>query len=61
MTNSDIRVMAKKQNVWLWQIAEELGITEFTFSRKLRKELAADEKNRILQIIEKLSKQKETA
>lgn len=61
MSNNDIRNNAKMNSVKLWQIAAELGITDSTFSRKLRKELPEEEKNRILSIIDKLSKQKETA
>ncbi len=61
MNNTEIRDKAKSSGVKLWEIADCMGIADHTFSRKLRKELAADEKNRILQIIEKLSKQKETA
>ena len=56
MTNKEIRETAKKSSVYLWQIADELGITDGNFSRKLRKELPENEKNKILGIIEKLSK-----
>ena len=61
MTNTEIRDQAKALNVKLWQIADCLGVTDSTFSRKLRKELPEPEKSRILEIIENLSKQKETA
>ena len=39
----------------LWQIADELGINDGNFSRKLRKELPADEKAKIYAIIAQLS------
>lgn len=61
MTNTEIRERAKALNVKLWQIAYCLGVTDSTFSRKLRKELPETEKSRILEIIDNLSKQKETA
>lgn len=60
MTNIEIKDQAKALNVKLWQIADCLGITDSTFSRKLRKELPETEKSRILEIIDNLSKQKET-
>lgn len=55
MTNVDIRATAKASNVRLWQIAEELGINDATFSRKLRKELSAEEKATIYGIIARIS------
>lgn len=57
MKNQDVRMAAKQAGVFLWQIAVELGINDGNFSRKLRKELPATEKERIMEIIEKLSKE----
>jgi len=56
MKNQDIRRMAAEAGVRLWQVAEELGIADSSFSRKLRKELLVKEKTRIFEIIERLSK-----
>lgn len=53
--NSDIRARAKAKNVLLWQIALKLGINDGNFSRKLRKELSAEEKAKIFSIIDELS------
>lgn len=55
MTNSDIREAAAGAGVRLWQIADKLGITDFTLSRKLRKELPPEEKARIFSIIKELT------
>ena len=55
-TNIDIKTKAKTNNVFLWQIAYELNITDATFSRKLRVELSPEEKEKIFAIIENLSK-----
>lgn len=52
--NNDIRQAAKKSGVFLYQIADELGIQDSCFSRKLRKELPDAEKELILLIIEDL-------
>ena len=57
MKNQDVRMAAKQAGVFLWQIAAELGVNDGNFSRKLRKELPATEKERIMEIIEKLSKE----
>ena len=51
MYNQDIRSEIHKNGLKLWQIAEELGITDATFSRKLRKELPDETKSQIRIII----------
>lgn len=55
MMNQDIRRTAAGAGVRLWQIAEALGITDCTLSRKLRRELPAEEKEKIFGIIRELS------
>lgn len=56
--NVAIRTTAKKKGVKLWQIADKLGIYDANFSRKLRKELSADETAHILGIIEEIAAEK---
>lgn len=56
MTNLQIRKKAKQSNIHLWQIANKLGITDSTFSRKLRFELPKEETQKILDIIDELAK-----
>lgn len=53
MANYEIRNALNRKGLRQWELAELLGITEFTLSRKLRKELPDDEKKKILDIIEK--------
>lgn len=60
-TNLDIRTKAFSKNIKLWQIADSLGITDATFSRKLRKELSETEKVKIFKIIDELAQTKEKA
>jgi hypothetical protein len=55
--NNDIRQAAKSSGVKLWRIAERLGWADNTFSRKLRRELSTDEKEKIITIIKFLSKE----
>lgn len=54
MKNQDIRNEAKKAKVNLWEVADALGITDFTLSRKLRYELPDEEKAEIFKIIAEL-------
>ena len=55
--NLDIRQEAKAAGVMLWQIASECGCNDSNFSRRLRRELSSDEKQKIRQIIARLSKE----
>lgn len=57
MTNCDVRQAAASAGVKLWQIADALGIADCNFSRKLRKELPQEEKDRIFAIIGDLSQE----
>lgn len=55
MYNKEIREAAKQKGVKLWQIAEELGITDASFSRKLRREFTDAERARVLAIIDRIA------
>lgn len=56
MKNRRIREAAKAQGVMLWEIAERLGVTDSTFSRKLRRELPDGEQERLISIISDISR-----
>lgn len=56
MKNLEIRELADKKRVKLWEIAEKLGLADSNFSRKLRKELCQEEKTKIFTIINELAK-----
>lgn len=47
----DIREYARKNGVYLWEVAQEYGCNDGNFSRKLRKELPKSEKTIIRGII----------
>lgn len=49
--NKDIRVAAKKAGVYLYNIADRLGVSENTLTRLLRRELNAEKKTEILRLI----------
>jgi hypothetical protein len=55
MNNQEIRLAVRQAKIKLWRVADALGITDSTLSRKLRHELPEDEKQRILAIIRNLS------
>jgi len=53
MNNIEIRNELKKRRMFNYELADLLGVSEFTLSRKLRKELPEEEKQRILAVIRK--------
>lgn len=59
MHNKEIRAAAKNAGICLWEVAEAYGINDGNFSRKLRKELPQEEKDKILAIIDKLAKERQ--
>ena len=56
--NADIREKAKEAGVCLWEVAEAYGINDGNFSRKLRRELPQEEKEKILDVIDRLAREK---
>lgn len=61
MCNKEIRTAAKNAGVRLWQVAAAYGISDGNFSRKLRKELPQEEKEKVLAIIDRLAQEKQEA
>ena len=57
MSNEALRRFAAGNGVKRWQVAEALGIADTSLSRKMRKELPPDEKERIVRIIRELSQE----
>lgn len=54
LANQEIRDLLKEANVKQWQIADELGISEGNFSRKMRYEVSEEEKKTILEAIDRV-------
>lgn len=61
MQNQDIRRAAAGNGVFLWQVADVMGIADSSLSRKMRKELPEDEKQKIFGIISELAKEAASA
>ena len=57
--NTEIRAAAKSAGVFLYEIAEKLGVSEPTFNRYLRKELSDGLKARALAAIEEIKREHE--
>lgn len=59
MRNEQLRIIIKQSGIKMWEIAEKLNISDGNFSRKLRKELSAEETEKIIFIIGEIGKEKE--
>lgn len=55
LKNYSIRVAAKERGVRLWEVADRLGISEPSMTRKLRRELSDNEKIELLDIIDQIA------
>lgn len=56
--NKDVREAARKNGVYLYEIADALGKSEPTFNRWLRKEMTEEMKNKAFAAIEKIVEQR---
>ena len=54
--NRDVKLAARGAGVPLWRLAQALGVSEATVTRKLREPLEEKEKNRFMEIIGELRK-----
>lgn len=57
MANTEIRELIKANNLYQYEVAEKIGVTECTLIRWLRKELSDSKKQSVLQAINELSKE----
>lgn len=57
MTGAEVKQLAKENGVFLWQIAEKMGINDGNFSRKLRKPLNDSDTAKVLDAVEQLKQE----
>lgn len=55
MKTEELKNLIKKRRLYHWEIAREIGVSEFTLSRWLRGELSEERQEQILEAIDKLS------
>ena len=56
MHNDEIRKAIDDAGLRYWQVAEELGVADTTFTKWLRKELPDEKRSQVMAAIEKLGK-----
>lgn len=57
--NKDVRKYVKENAVCLWEVAEALGMADSALSRKLRRELPDEIKDRIYAIVNQIVAERE--
>lgn len=55
--NLDIRSYAKQKGVYLYEVAEFLGISEPTITRRLRTKLSNERKTELIETIDRVAAQ----
>lgn len=61
LENTAIRTRAKAKGVRLWELAEFMGISEPTMTRRLRRELPAEQQEEMLALIDEIAAEKKNA
>ena len=56
--NKEVRELLKSKKISQWEIAKEMGISEFTLCRKLREPLSEDDSGRVIDAIAQLEKER---
>lgn len=56
----EIRILAQQNNVYLYQVANKMGISEATMTRMLRNELQYIQREKILSIIKQIVAERST-
>lgn len=54
--NTELKKIIRMSGLYQWQIAEEIGISEATFTRWMRSKLSDENKRKILDAIKALTK-----
>ena len=57
--NKEIRTALRTNDIKQWQLAEAIGISEFTLCRRLRKELDEQEKKQMMEKINSICAERE--
>ena len=55
MSGKEIRAMILEAGVCLWEVADRLGITDTTFSKRLRYDFNDQEVQRVREIVRELT------
>ena len=58
LSNQEIRDYARRNGVFLWELAARCGVNGGNFSRKLRQELPPEERRRLMVLVDEIASDK---
>lgn len=58
LKNYDVREYARRNSVFLWELAARCGVNDGNFSRKLRQELPVEERQRLMALVDEIALEK---
>lgn len=58
MANEALKRHARAEKVFLWEVAEQFGISESTFCKRLRRELPPEERDLVMKKIREIAETK---
>lgn len=61
LKNVEIKESLKKNGVFQYELAEKMGVSEFTLVKRFRKEQSEEETKRIISLIDEIAKEREAA
>ncbi len=59
LKNVEIREALKEKGIYQYELADKMGISEFTLVKRFRKEQAPKEKEQIIMLINEIAKERE--
>ncbi len=59
VSNNELKAIIKKKRLYSYEVAEKIGITEFTLCRWFRKEMSEEQKEKVITAIAALCEEKE--
>ena len=58
LSNQEIRDYARRNGVFLWELAARCGVNDGNFSRKLRQEFPPEERRRLMTMVDEIASDK---
>lgn len=55
MINEDLKLYARKNRVFLYEVAERLGCNDANLSRKLRKQFTEEMRNKFIEAVDEIA------
>lgn len=58
LSNQEVRDYARRNGVFLWELAARCGVNDGNFSRKLRQELPREDQQHLMALVDEIASDK---